>query len=111
MTDQAIAARDVGRVYASDSGEVHALREINIEVERGQFVALRGSFGQWQNDTASIASADLDDPTSGRIWIHGVDISTMDEQERVPPGGASASALYSSRWVCCPVFRLMRIWM
>ena len=81
MTDNAIATQDVGRVYASDSGDVHALRGINIEIERGQFVALRGRSGSGKTTLLNCLGG-LDNPTTGKIWIQGIDISTMDEVER-----------------------------
>lgn len=81
MTDYAIATQDVGRVYASDSGDIHALREINIDVERGQFVALRGRSGSGKTTLLNCLGG-LDNPTSGTIWIQGTDISTMEEAER-----------------------------
>ena len=81
MTGNAIATQDVGRVYASDSGDVYALRQINIEVERGLFVALRGRSGSGKTTLLNCLGG-LDNPTSGRIWIQGTDIGTMDEAER-----------------------------
>ncbi len=81
MTDKAIATQDVGRVYASDSGDIHALRGINIEVGRGQFVALRGRSGSGKTTLLNCLGG-LDNPTTGRIWIQGIDISTMDEAAR-----------------------------
>ncbi len=81
MTQNAIEAQHVGRVYQSDGGDVHALRDINLEVGRGQFVALRGRSGSGKTTLLNCLGG-LDNPTSGKIWIQGTDISTMDEAAR-----------------------------
>ena len=81
MTQNAIKAQQVGRVYPADGGDVHALRDINLEVGQGQFVALRGRSGSGKTTLLNCLGG-LDNPTSGVIWIQGVDISTMDEAAR-----------------------------
>ena len=81
MTQNAIQAQRVGRVYPADGGDVHALRDINLEVAQGQFVALRGRSGSGKTTLLNCLGG-LDNPTSGVIWIQAVDISTMDEAAR-----------------------------
>ena len=81
MAQNAIKAQHVGRVYSADGGDVHALRDINLEVEQGQFVALRGRSGSGKTTLLNCLGG-LDNPTSGVIWIQGTDISTMDEAAR-----------------------------
>lgn len=81
MRENAISAQSVGRVYASDSGDVHALRDVNFTVGRGQFVTLRGRSGSGKTTLLNCLGG-LDNPTAGRIWIQGVDIRAMDEAAR-----------------------------
>lgn len=81
MTQNAIQAQRVGRVYPADGGDVYALRDINLEVAQGQFVALRGRSGSGKTTLLNCLGG-LDNPTSGVIWIQAVDISTMDEAAR-----------------------------
>lgn len=81
MRENAIATQGVGRVYRSDSGDVHALKDVSIEVGRGQFVALRGRSGSGKTTLLNCLGG-LDNPTAGFIWIQGVDISAMDETAR-----------------------------
>lgn len=81
MTQNAIQAQRVGRVYPADGGDVYALRDINLEVAQGKFVALRGRSGSGKTTLLNCLGG-LDNPTSGVIWIQAVDISTMDEAAR-----------------------------
>lgn len=81
MSQNAIKAQRVGRVYPADGGDVHALRDINLEVSQAQFVALRGRSGSGKTTLLNCLGG-LDNPTSGVIWIQGIDISTMDEAAR-----------------------------
>ncbi len=81
MNAKAIVTRELSRVYASDSGEVAALRDVSFEIESGQFVALRGRSGSGKTTLLNCLGG-LDNPTRGKIWIYGEDISGLDEKQR-----------------------------
>ena len=77
----AIEARDLSRVYASDSGPVHALKQVTFRVEGSQLVALRGRSGSGKTTLLNCVGG-LDQPTNGQVQIEGLDIFGMDERER-----------------------------
>ncbi len=81
MSQPAIATRELGRVYPADTGDVQALKDVTLEVGRGRFVALRGRSGSGKTTLLNCLGG-LDNPSSGKVWIQGVDISTMDEIAR-----------------------------
>ncbi len=77
----AIAVQDVGRIYPSDSGDVHALKQISFTIPTGQFIALKGRSGSGKTTLLNCLGG-LDTPTSGNIKIFDVDISSMNEARR-----------------------------
>lgn len=81
MSGSAIVAQDVSRVYQSDSSQVTALQDVSFEIELGQFVALRGRSGSGKTTLLNCLGG-LDNPTRGKIWIYGDDISELDEKQR-----------------------------
>jgi len=77
----AIAVQDVGRIYSSDSGDVHALKQITFKIPTGQFIALKGRSGSGKTTLLNCLGG-LDTPTSGNIKIFDVDISGLNEARR-----------------------------
>ncbi|HXD08587.1 MAG TPA: ABC transporter ATP-binding protein [Anaerolineales bacterium] len=76
-----IEAKDLRRVYRSKTGaEVPALRGVNLTVEAGAFVALKGRSGSGKT-TLLNCLAGLDKPTSGSALVLGHDIMQMSDQE------------------------------
>ena len=76
-----IETKDLWRVYLSKTGaEVPALRGVNLNVETGAFVALKGRSGSGKT-TLLNCLAGLDKPTSGSALVLGHDIMQMSDQE------------------------------
>lgn len=76
-----IETKDLWRVYQSRAGaEVPALRGVNLNVEAGAFVALRGRSGSGKT-TLLNCLAGLDKPTSGSALVLGHDLLQMTDQE------------------------------
>lgn len=71
---------DVGKVYASGSLEVEALRGIHLQVAAGDYLAVMGPSGSGKSTLMHILGC-LDTPSSGRYELAGVDVSEMDEKD------------------------------
>jgi ABC-type lipoprotein export system ATPase subunit len=74
-------AQGVTREFRSGGGIVHALRGIDLRVQPGEFVALRGRSGSGKTTLLNILIG-LDNPTAGKVFILGRDLSTLDETAR-----------------------------
>ncbi|MCL4560323.1 MAG: ABC transporter ATP-binding protein [Chloroflexi bacterium] len=73
-------ARDVCRIYSVDSREVQALRGINLTVQAGEFVALKGRSGSGKTTLLNCLGG-LDKPTSGAVRCFGSNLQDMTESE------------------------------
>jgi len=76
-----IETRDVWRVYKlSGQQEVPALRGVNLQIETGRFVLLKGRSGSGKTTLLNCLGG-LDRPTSGEIEIFGQDLLKMSDQQ------------------------------
>ena len=78
-TAAAIRAVDLTRTFEVGETTVEALRSINLEVERGQFVALVGPSGSGKSTLLNLVGG-LDRPTDGELWINGEELSASKEK-------------------------------
>jgi putative ABC transport system ATP-binding protein len=76
----AIRIHDVYRIYQLGENRVHALRGINLEVGRGEFVAIMGSSGSGKSTLMNILGC-LDRPTSGDYFLDGLNVAQLPKQE------------------------------
>ena len=75
-----VAARDLTRRYGTGGAAVDALRGISIDLARGRFTAIMGPSGSGKSTLMHVL-AGLDEPTSGAVWIDGVEITALKERQ------------------------------
>jgi putative ABC transport system ATP-binding protein len=72
----------LSRDFTSGSEVVHALRAVDLRVERGEMIALKGRSGSGKTTLLNLIGG-LDRPTSGRALVDGADVSAMRENELI----------------------------
>ena len=75
-----IQIQDVAKIYQMGEIEVHALRKISLEVEQGAMIAIMGPSGSGKSTLMNIIGC-LDQPTSGRLLLEGVDVGKLNDNQ------------------------------
>ncbi|MGD0820213.1 MAG: ABC transporter ATP-binding protein [Desulfomonilia bacterium] len=76
-----LVLNNISKVYGSGSAAVHALRDIDLTIERGEFMAIMGPSGSGKSTCMNILGC-LDTPTSGTYLFRGVDIGSLTRDQR-----------------------------
>jgi putative ABC transport system ATP-binding protein len=77
----ALELRQVSKVYGSGPSEVHALRAVDLSVERGELVTVMGPSGSGKSTLLTIAGS-LEEPTSGQVLVEGTDLVAASRSDR-----------------------------
>jgi putative ABC transport system ATP-binding protein len=75
-----IRLQKISRRYQMGAETIHALREVSLEIERGEYVAIMGPSGSGKSTLMNLLGC-LDTPTSGQYELNGVQVSQMDDNE------------------------------
>jgi putative ABC transport system ATP-binding protein len=81
MTEAVVEAKDVWKVYGSGEIQVPALRGVDLQIQRGEMVAIMGPSGCGKTTLLNCFSG-LDEITSGTVTLEGVDIHRMTDNAR-----------------------------
>jgi putative ABC transport system ATP-binding protein len=77
----ALKTEDVVKIYGKDAAAVYAVDKVNVEIKRGEFVALVGPSGSGKTTLLAMLAALLS-PTAGGLWIGNEELSQMNEKAR-----------------------------
>ena len=80
MEEALIRVKDLCKIYNPGENEVRALDHINLEINKGEFVAIIGQSGSGKSTFMNMLGC-LDVPTSGEYFLNGTDVSTMEDNE------------------------------
>ena len=76
-----LRVENLTKTYGSGEAEVKALDNVSFTVEKGEFIAIIGPSGSGKSTLLHILGG-VDRPTSGKVFIEGTDIYTLDETKR-----------------------------
>lgn len=71
MSNSVISAKDLSLTFHTNDGPVHALKDINLDIEKGEFVSFIGPSGCGKTTFLRVM-ADLETPTNGTIQVNGM---------------------------------------
>ncbi|MGB7925291.1 MAG: ABC transporter ATP-binding protein [Pyrinomonadaceae bacterium] len=75
-----ISMRNIWKTYQMGSEEVHALRGVEFDVQKGEYLAIIGPSGSGKSTLMNLIGC-LDTPTKGEYWINSKLVSEMDDDE------------------------------
>jgi len=82
MSGPMVELQALSRDFPSGSEVVHALSAVDLRVERGEMIAVKGRSGSGKTTLLNLIGG-LDRPTSGRALVDGADVSAMRENELI----------------------------
>lgn len=80
MAQPIIQVQDVNKEFGKGKNTVAALKDVNIEIQAGEFVAIVGPSGCGKSTLLHVM-AGLEQPTAGRILLDGVDVTLISERD------------------------------
>lgn len=75
-----LETRDLVKEYLQGDKTLRVLKEVNLTVDRGEFMAIMGPSGSGKSTLLNMIGA-LDRPTSGKVFINGTDLSTLNDNQ------------------------------
>jgi len=75
-----IQVEDLWKTYEMGAEKLHALRGVNLEIKKGEYVAIMGPSGSGKSTLMNLIGC-LDSPTKGKYWLAGKLVSELNDEE------------------------------
>ena len=76
-----IELKYVNKIYETEAEKVHALKSVNLNIDKGEFISIMGQSGSGKTTLMNILGC-LDNPTSGEYNIYQSNIASLDDDQR-----------------------------
>lgn len=73
-----ISIQHLNKTYIMGTEKVEALKDVSIDIAQNEYVALMGPSGSGKSTLMNLLGC-LDSPTSGKYWLNGIEVSTMND--------------------------------
>ena len=93
--DSVLAARGIGKTVKSGDSDLVILRDIDLEITRGEAVAVVGASGSGKSTLLALL-AGLDSPSTGTVELDGTDLFELDEDARSEMRGRTVGFVFQS---------------
>ncbi len=75
-----IRLENISKVYGTGNTEVKALSQVNLTINKGEYCSIMGASGSGKSTVMNVIGC-LDQPTSGRYYLDGVDVSHLNDAQ------------------------------
>ncbi|NLF51973.1 MAG: ABC transporter ATP-binding protein [Leptolinea sp.] len=90
---EVVKTENVTRVYKIGDVETNALRGVNLSVQSGEFTALIGPSGSGKTTLLQLIGC-LDQPTTGKVFVNGKDVTNLNRDQRADIRAASLGFVF-----------------
>src|SRR4030065_1411606 len=90
-----ISLRGVVKAYKTPAGDFLALKGIDVNLQRGEFIGILGKSGAGKSTLVNMITA-VDHLTGGEIWVDGVAVHSLNENQAAAWRGRNLGVIYQS---------------
>jgi len=90
-----IELQDIQRIFSVGDEEVHALRDIDLKISKGEYISLMGPSGSGKSTLLNLLGL-LDRPSSGNYLLDGRDTTTLNDVEQAQVRGRKIGFVFQS---------------